>query len=582
MDGIWRLAVRRVALAEPGAASASVLRRCGGVRCPPGTCDHDDTLRRHATRTGPEIAPPIVHDVLRSPGDSIEAGTRTALEARSGHDFSRVRIHADSDAAESARAVGARAYTVGSHIAFAAGEYRPQTANGRRLIAHELAHVLQQREGPAGIPPRLEVGSADDPAEHAAEAFAGSANGAVGGSAAPVMRRACPPTPTNIAASPLLPFPCTTADAKPVAGSIVQFCQDSTDVLDGQSAWIDSIVAEAKLSSAVEIHGYASPEGPSAGYNVTLSCMRASAFGDLLAARGVRTPVTLVAHGPTTGYGATPANRNVVVRTTLRRCGPDATDWFVRQVDAAKRDPAVLAVRANLAMATTELAAEGLSASLVAEGAVLTKVLEAERAAGNPPRTAAAAAQIAAGTPGEAELDTAKRDLVLLGVQGLANPGAALRAAVLGDALRRIRRAALDWAGLVGTKRRFDFKWDTGTMRRPSTANCPKDCDNTITLCPTTLSDCYRTDVPGNIFYAHVGRFVGWSELILQLGSEFAQLQANKSWDPPEDTTIISASFALPDPLTRSALCGMVAANPGVFDRPACANCTEPTTAVIR
>ncbi|WP_284269092.1 eCIS core domain-containing protein [Bradyrhizobium iriomotense] len=90
------------------------------------------------------MAPPIVHDVLRSPGQPLDAATRSFMEPRFGHDFGDVRIHSDHAAAESARAVGACAYTVGQAIAFADGEYRPGADSGRRLLAHELAHTLQQ------------------------------------------------------------------------------------------------------------------------------------------------------------------------------------------------------------------------------------------------------------------------------------------------------------------------------------------------------------------------------------------------------------------------------------------------------
>lgn len=89
-------------------------------------------------------APGIVHDVLRSPGQPLEASTRTLMESRFGHDFSRVRVHADTQAAESARAVNAQAYTVGSQIVFGAGQYAPVMSEGRQLLAHELAHVVQQ------------------------------------------------------------------------------------------------------------------------------------------------------------------------------------------------------------------------------------------------------------------------------------------------------------------------------------------------------------------------------------------------------------------------------------------------------
>src|SRR5437660_1603706 len=88
--------------------------------------------------------PPSVHAALRSSGHPLDPATRAFMEAGFGHDFSRVRIHADDQAAASARAVHALAYTVGRGVVFGAGQYAPGTTAGRRLLAHELAHVVQQ------------------------------------------------------------------------------------------------------------------------------------------------------------------------------------------------------------------------------------------------------------------------------------------------------------------------------------------------------------------------------------------------------------------------------------------------------
>ncbi len=72
------------------------------------------------------------------------------MEPRFGHDFSQVRVHADSRAAASAQAVGALAYTVGQNVVFGAGQYEPGTTEGRRMVAHELTHVVQQTTGSGG------------------------------------------------------------------------------------------------------------------------------------------------------------------------------------------------------------------------------------------------------------------------------------------------------------------------------------------------------------------------------------------------------------------------------------------------
>lgn len=115
-------------------------------------------------RTGEgNLVPPIVHDVLRSQGQPLESSTRGFMEQRFGHDFSRVRVHDDSRAAASARAVNARAYSVGSQIVFGEGRYAPGMSGGRQLLAHELAHVVQQK---STAQLRL-MRAPDDPAEKA-------------------------------------------------------------------------------------------------------------------------------------------------------------------------------------------------------------------------------------------------------------------------------------------------------------------------------------------------------------------------------------------------------------------------------
>lgn len=94
--------------------------------------------------------PARVATALRSQGQPLDATTRALMEPRFGHDFSHVRVHTDARAVASARAIDARAYTVGPDIVFGEGQYAAHTSEGRRLIAHELAHVLQQRGSSQG------------------------------------------------------------------------------------------------------------------------------------------------------------------------------------------------------------------------------------------------------------------------------------------------------------------------------------------------------------------------------------------------------------------------------------------------
>lgn len=115
--------------------------------------------------------PLIVHEALRSPGQPLDADVRAFFEPRFGHDLTHVRLHKDVLAAQSAKAVNASAYTVGSNIVFGAGAFDTTRSSGKQLIAHELTHVLQQA-GDTGDPTK--VSGPDDPAETQASSVAES------------------------------------------------------------------------------------------------------------------------------------------------------------------------------------------------------------------------------------------------------------------------------------------------------------------------------------------------------------------------------------------------------------------------
>ena len=197
------------------AQSGVVQRKCdcgqvtGGGACSSCRTKKQKLQRRAVNDAASPAAPPIVHDVVRSAGQPIDAATRTSMgsafarnfshvrvgsagpqavpgtlrvgpadhpaerqadhmaaavlrspatqspasASQGGFDFGGVRLHTDGQAAASAAAIGAKAYTIGNHIVFGAGQYRPETAEGRELLAHELAHVVQQNEGV--VSPRL-------------------------------------------------------------------------------------------------------------------------------------------------------------------------------------------------------------------------------------------------------------------------------------------------------------------------------------------------------------------------------------------------------------------------------------------
>lgn len=145
---------------------------CNGSSGPSGGCaecrNKGTALRTAASSSRRELAPPIIHDVLRSTGQPLESSVRKSMERRFGHDFSRVRINTDSRANESAGSVNALAYTVGRDMVFGRGQYVPGTLHGTKLIAHELAHVVQQGDLQwAGVP--LAIGSQHDAGEREAQ-----------------------------------------------------------------------------------------------------------------------------------------------------------------------------------------------------------------------------------------------------------------------------------------------------------------------------------------------------------------------------------------------------------------------------
>jgi Domain of unknown function (DUF4157) len=118
-----------------------------------------------------ELSP--VHQVVGSGGGApLEPTTRSFMEERIGHDFSDVRVHTGGLADESARSIGAQAYTVGTDVVFRSGSYQPDSPAGQRVIAHELTHVVQQKAGPvAGTPAAggIRLSDPSDSFEQAAE-----------------------------------------------------------------------------------------------------------------------------------------------------------------------------------------------------------------------------------------------------------------------------------------------------------------------------------------------------------------------------------------------------------------------------
>jgi hypothetical protein len=161
-------------------ATNLVQRKCGcGTHSAGGECTECAKKRELVQRKGGHgtaghEAPPIVGEAIQSSGQPLAPTTRSFMESRFGQDFSQVRVHTDSTAERSAHAIDAQAYTVGQDVVFGRGRYAPESGSGRRLLAHELAHVVQQKSLSTGLQ-RLTIGQPDSPLERAADVAADAA-----------------------------------------------------------------------------------------------------------------------------------------------------------------------------------------------------------------------------------------------------------------------------------------------------------------------------------------------------------------------------------------------------------------------
>ena len=575
-DRVMRMPAQETVPVSSSSHSAGIIqRKCDSCK------DDEETIQRKPLPSAGGItaqSPAHVKNAISSGGRPLDPGTRNFFESRFDRDFSNVRVHTGASAEQSSRDVNAKAYTIGHSVVFGARQFAPETHEGRRLLAHELTHVIQQNGGGKSLQNETvseRNGRTDDPVpEWSIDSDSIASN--ITSVNAGVIHRVCGSAEIGE------PIGCITSTGV-VSGLKYLFQVNCDDFAVGNEADLRMDAEQIQAGDTVDIHGLASSEGD-AVFNMHLSCARAlrarAVIESVLSVRGITATIQVFNHGATSGDVT--QQRSVVVSNsrstpvpvlppqTANRCGPDATDWFINQVNTAKSDPTVLAIQARLAGAERVARAGGFSAERIAEGGVAKKVLAEESRLGSPARTTEASSQIAASVAGQREFG---RALLAASV-----PIFGMREALV---LAAIKGAATAWKGLVGTGMRYDFKNDSRTMQNPTSANCPADCANTITLCPSTSSDCYIVDVPGNLFYAHVGKFIGWTELSLQLGSQFAQLDSSATWDPPEDTRMISFAFALPDPLTRSDLCTAINSSRSVFDLQNCSNCSEPTTAQL-
>jgi len=309
---------------------------CGGSAASGGSCEECTRppvqLQRRAIpiqNSSATTAPSIVDDVLRSSGQALDHSTRTFFEHRFQQDFSQVRIHADARAAESAQAVNALAYTVGSNLVFGTGRYAPSTTTGKHLLAHELAHVVQQGQSGA-LPGRARsMDSENHPHSHEAKRISQTARS----DNKPALRnlsrvsaavqRTCyqPPLPAVAGCAPL------EGDMIGEHFLFVRGCDDfRTDTRRpvvrnrprGEEGALIGFADTVNQGDTLEIHGFASEEGP-ADYNEHLSCSRAikamAVITGALTARGVSASVHLFKHGATASASTAlrPERRSVVI-----------------------------------------------------------------------------------------------------------------------------------------------------------------------------------------------------------------------------------------------------------------------------
>jgi len=477
---------------DPPVSSPLLQRKCD--RCPnKRRLMQHSSMKNSSAKSGSDSVPPIVHDVLRSPGTPLDSATRAFMEPRFCHDFSQVRVHTDAKAAESARAVNALAYTAGGDIVFGNMQYAPNRVEGKNLIAHELTHTIQQgisRSSERSNNSSLSIGPINDILEKTAKLQA--------------MR---------------------ISQGKPTRDRI-----------------------PSQLSSRV-------------------------------LQRETQRQTTL--------------QEPSWEETSLPKCGPDATDWFITTVNTAMRDSDVLSIKRNLSMANVIAASFGLTVHQLGETATTLAVLNEESRLGSraPPRDPTISGQLAAGRRSVSVVGAAAPSALRSPTTITPFPSPNIGSALL--MMYYLRTAAQGWTDVVKKGAKYDFK--AHEMDHPRGATCPDDgCPpgevGIITLCPfTNPQNCYESDVPGNLFYALIGRFIGWSELTLQLGSQYAELtdvvprpaRPTITWDTPDDTAAISLGYRLPLPLSKGALCGQVASARGsLAARHGCQDCLDPPISV--
>ena len=267
--------LQRLAFGEPRPPVPSTDRRllqrkcaCGGDVGAGGQCEEcrkKKLLRKARENDAPVEAPQSVDGVLRSTGAPLPAEVRAFMEPRFGHDFSRVRVHSDAAGASSAREVNALAYTVGDHIVFDHGKYKPRSRVGGELLAHELTHVVQQRGGDSDDALEREAARIESAivSDFAAEPIAAHV-------AAPSVQRACGEAAIGEQQDCAVP-----PDAGFfIPGQIFRFKVSCDEFKSGEEASLAAYGMKLKEGETLEVHGFASEDGGEL-FNSNLACARA-------------------------------------------------------------------------------------------------------------------------------------------------------------------------------------------------------------------------------------------------------------------------------------------------------------------
>ena len=273
---------------------------------------------------GPLLTPEIASHIgtaIAGSGQPLPVPVRTYFEPRFGHDFTQVRIHKGAGASGSARLINAKAYTVGQHIVFGEGQYAPETSAGRKLLAHELTHTIQQ--------------GATLPAPGLSMATVLESNARPAMSNAPVIQRACRSTP------PPADLGCPTAANFPAPETSVLFGIDDSGIRfpPGSLSRIAAAWHAGGGLSVLRIDGFTSCDGRP-GRNWRISCDAALAAAAELQAASPPVPVPQIfAHGETDQFSSNAMfNRRVVITADgvpapggacgLRVTGPSEVDHY--------------------------------------------------------------------------------------------------------------------------------------------------------------------------------------------------------------------------------------------------------------